>query len=360
MNLKLKLLSIFVLSAATLGMILAPKFANAETFPGPSLFRGDFVTIHNVTKDLPPSGWADSVDADPGNIVEIRVLAWNQGSMTVNHAQIIGHVDESLGLQHTFSGTIQAPYGGGTQISDTATVNISGSVPQTFRYEPGHARIFGVTNLYNCPQGCSLPDNIASTGLEVGDIGPGESVQVAFKARMTNLVNPTPTPTPTPQPTVTPTPQPTVAPTPTPTPAPTVAPTPTPGPNVVQCPIGTVSQVSGSTIVCVSQNQNQNQNQTQNNSQSQNVTNSATGGSSNVTISNPTPQVLAVSTTQPQVVSTSAGQVKELPKTGLPLGALALTGLLPVGAGFRKFGKKGLEDSESANSIWESRLFQKE
>src|SRR5690348_14384656 len=111
MNLKNKFVSL--VAATTLGLALTtPTLVQAQTFQGPSLFRDDFVTIHNVTQDQPQGNWADSISADPGNIVEIRILAWNQGQMTANHVQAIGHVDESLGLHHTFSGTLQAPYGG--------------------------------------------------------------------------------------------------------------------------------------------------------------------------------------------------------------------------------------------------------
>lgn len=160
-----------------------------------------------------------------------------------------------------------------------------------------------------------------------------------------------------------------------PTPTPTATPTPTPSPSAstVQCPVGKVSKVVNSTVICVSQNQNQNQNQTQNNDQNQNVNQNVTanGGSSsssssssssvNLTINNPTPTPAASTTTTtvvytqtvPQVVAQTKGDVTELPKTGLPLAALALGGLVPGGVVFKRFGKKNVE--ESANDIWVER-----
>ena len=51
------------------------------------------------------------------------------------------------------------------------------------------------------------------------------------------------------------------------------------------------------------------------------------------------------------VVNQIPTTVKELPKTGLPLAAVAITSLFPVASRFRKMGKKG-SASETANSIW--------
>ena len=117
------------------------------------------------------------------------------------------------------------------------------------------------------------------------------------------------------------------------------------------------------------QSQEQNQEQTQNNSQNQtnNQNANATGGNSssssssnssvNLTINNPTPAptttTVVYKQTTPQVVTQVKGAVTELPKTGLPLAALALGGLLPAGFGLKRFGKKSEEFS--ANSIWTER-----
>ena len=134
----------------------------------------------------------------------------------------------------------------------------------------------------------------------------------------------------------------------------------------VQCPVGKVSKVVDSTIICVAQEQTQNQAQVQNNNQNQNVEQNvvATGGNSSsnssssshtsVTINNPvtTKEVVKeVYVSTPKVVSQVKGEVAELPKTGLPLAALALGGLMPAGFGIRRFMKKD-QAEQNANSIW--------
>ncbi len=147
---------------------------------------------------------------------------------------------------------------------------------------------------------------------------------------------------------------------------PSASPSPSPSPSTIQCPVGKMEKVVDSTIICVAQEQNQNQNQTQNNDQNQNVNQNvvATGGNSssnssssshtNVTINNPvtTKEVIKeVKVSTPQVVMQTKGDVKELPKTGLPLAALALGGLMPAGFGIKRFMKKD-QVEETANSIW--------
>jgi hypothetical protein len=163
-----------------------------------------------------------------------------------------------------------------------------------------------------------------------------------------------------------------VVPSPSPSPSISPSPSPSPSPSTVQCPTGTIQKIENSVVVCVAQNQNQEQTQTQNNDQNQTVNQvvNATGGSSSstsssssnttLTINNPatTNTVVkevrvAASTATPQVVTQTKGDIKELPKTGLPLAALALGGLMPAGFGLKKFAKK--QDAVSANSIWMER-----
>ena len=127
----------------------------------------------------------------------------------------------------------------------------------------------------------------------------------------------------------------------------------------IQCPMGWVKEVKDSVVVCVAQNQEQNQAQAQINNQNQNVNQNvtATGGSSSsssssssntdIKINNPAPAA-------PQVVYQVPTKVVQLPATGLPETALALSGILPV-AGFalKKYAFKKSEISEeSASSIW--------
>lgn len=287
------------------------------------------------------------MSADPGNIIEVRVVVRNEGAMTANHVQVIGHVPEVLGTEHIFSATIQAPYGGGTSITDTARVTITDGSDQTFRYEPGHARIFGVTNLFNCPSGCPLDDLIASTGLEIGNVGPGESVQVAFKARMTNLIAVTPTPTPTIVPTITP----------TPTGVPTITPTPT----VTQPPqVGGQQQEQSQTAVAIAQNQTSVENRVENKNESGPITINFPEGLLAGIGATPTP--VPQPTITPAPTPLPKGKVAELPKTGLPLLAWAFGGFLPAGALLKRIGLRGRKNKnqETPYSLWQEREFFKD
>jgi hypothetical protein len=179
-----------------------------------------------------------------------------------------------------------------------------------------------------------------------------------------------PTPTRAPQPTATPTqPTPTTGANPTPTvtvrvtPTPTVAnPTPTPtsggGQNNLQCPSGLVGIISGSMILCLQQSQQQTQ--------------TATGGSVSLTLngaqvtatptpiqSGPTPTSAPAqaSTTKTEVAGVS--NVTALPKTGLPIAAWALSGLLPAGLGIKKFGKHNNDNRNVAQYLWQEREYLK-
>lgn len=160
-------------------------------------------------------------------------------------------------------------------------------------------------------------------------------------------------------------PSPSPSPSVSPSPSPSVSPSPSPSQSTIQCPVGQIQKIENSTVVCVAQKQEQTQTQTQDNHQNQTVDQhvSATGGSSsssssssssvNVTVNNPTPTPTPSTTSVVNVVSEAKTEVKQLPKTGLPLAAWALTGLLPIGAGFKRFGKKS--DALSANSVWMER-----
>ncbi len=148
-----------------------------------------------------------------------------------------------------------------------------------------------------------------------------------------------------------------------------MTPTPYPSHTPASCPVGYIGKIFGSNIICVTQNQEQEQ--TQNNTQTQNnnnkqevnvtvnphientnnnnvtVNNSGSTFSSTVTINTESGVKVAGVSVVNQIPTT----VKELPKTGLPLAAVAITSLFPVASRFRKMGKKG-SVSETANSIW--------
>lgn len=371
------------------------------------LSGGDFMQAFNNTTQ--EGTWRDPVNAAPGQIVEFRVIARNDGDQPAEDVQVwgsvSGQVPQDPANQIVITGKIHTASFGGNSETDTATVNVTGGVPQGLRYVAGHARLNGVTNKFNCPNTCDIGDNVLG-GINVGTIQPGDFVEVTFKAGLTNVPGVTPTPTMTPVPTPTPTtPVPTATPTPTnvptatptptgvptatptptgmptatptPTGAPTATPTPTGAPtttptptgipiatptptgvpvqeSVIQCPQGSVQTVSGSTIICltVQQNQNQNQNQTATGGSSSASATGGAGGSSNVTVTStatvPAGQVAGVTT------------VTSLPKTGLPLAAWAFSGLVPAGLGLKRFGNRGKNMKETAQFLWQKRQFLKE
>lgn len=277
---------------------------------------GDFMQAFNNTTQQ--GTWRDPVSGDPGQIIEFIITVKNDGDAPANHVQVIASVDQGPGNVLQGHGSIRPSYFGADYINDTATVNVSGSVPQGLRFIPGHTRLLGQTNLFNCPNSCDIADDVVTHGgMEIGTVQPGDFVQVTFKAGITNVVPPTSTPTPTP--------------TPTPTATPVVTPTPTPG-------------VGG---------QSQSQTQTQTNEQTVTANGGSATNNNTVTITTTAPA--------PQVVTVAAApNVKQLPQTGLPLAGLALGGLLPAGLKLKKFGK-GQEDTEetSANHIWEDREFKR-
>lgn len=166
----------------------------------------------------------------------------------------------------------------------------------------------------------------------------------------------TPTPTPTPTTTVTPTPlPPSVA---TPTITPTLVSTArvnviTSG---VTCPAGFTGTMSGSTLVCVQQIQTQTQIASGGSASA-----TATGGSVNVTLtSNSVPTITPTPTTAPSQSKAEVLGTTSLPKTGLPLMAWSLSGLLPLGLGMKRLDKNTIVSQNFGNFIWQKREYLKD
>jgi len=393
-SLKLRILSIFL--TATLIFGSGSLFLSESARAAASLQGGDFMQAFNNTTQ--EGTWRDPVSANPGDVIEFRVTVRNNGDTPARDVQVwgsvTGQVPQDPAQQLVITGKINDP-DAASSITDTATVNINGNTPVGMRYYPGHARINGVTDIYNCPNTCNISDNGVLGGFEIGDIAPGDFAELTFKASLSAI---TPTPTPTPTPTITPTPTPTVSVTPTPTPTPTVTITPTPTPTIsitptptptvsvtptptptvtitptptppqgsqtitLKCPDGRdITVIAGENAnvntLCQSQQQQQTQNNTQTNTQTQTATtgSSSSSSSSNVTVNNPAPAVITTSATQ--VAGVTA--VKELPKTGLPLLVWAAAAFLPAGYKLRKLGSSGQILDETANFIWEEREFKK-
>ncbi len=139
------------------------------------------------------------------------------------------------------------------------------------------------------------------------------------------------------------------APRPTPTPAPTQAPQAV-ATSTVSCPAGTVGHMERSILICVSQSQSSN-----------NVNNNTNV----VNVPAQQPQVVyaqapVVQQAEPKVVYQAPAEVRELPKTGLPLAAWFLSGLVPVGVKLKRFGKGDNGSVNPALNIWQTRTMLKD
>lgn len=356
---RVKLLSIALTAFATIAAFSAATLVNAE---GTAFFRGgDIVTGGN--RSFPNCDWCDPVEAGPGQAIEFRVLAQNMvPDTTATNVRVTANLPtEPQNSPLVGSATVSAD--NAPSVTDTLTVNF-GSGMQAFAYIPGHVRIFSPS----CPQGCEGSDSIVNGGISVGNLNYGESAQVAWKAYVTNYVQPSPSPSASPSvqpspsasPSVQPSPSasPSVAPSASPSVAPSASPSVQPSPSaqgnqtlILKCPDGRdVTVIAGQNAnvntLCQSQQQSQNNNQTINNNSS--------------STSNPTINITTAS--QPAVLGTSTvtvAGVKELPKTGLPLLAWVGAMFIPAGMKFKKAGLNKQATNESAKYIWEKREFNK-
>lgn len=184
---------------------------------------GDFLKVTNNTLQ---NGWHNSVSVGPSDVVEFLVKISNDGEFDARGVKLFANLPSNpLAIQNP-SVTLSAD--NAQSVTDSVTVN--GSSPFWFVYKVGHATLFGTTDLYNCPNGCSIPESFYLSPLTLGTVRSGESasIQVTFKADIFTPQSPTPNPTATP--TSTPTATPTVTPTSTPSITPTATPTSPSGP----------------------------------------------------------------------------------------------------------------------------------
>ncbi len=177
---------------------------------------GDFLKVTNNTLQ---NGWNNSINVGPSDVVEFLVKINNDGNSDARGVKLFANLPSSpLSIQSP-SVTLSAD----NAQSVTDSVTVTGTSPFWFVYKIGHATLFGATDLYDCPNGCSIPESFYLSPLTLGTVEKGESasIQIAFKSDIFTPENPTPTPTPTSTPTSTPEN--------TPTPTPTATPTSTPG-----------------------------------------------------------------------------------------------------------------------------------
>jgi hypothetical protein len=332
-----KLRSKLLLTAPLLAIVTTAVLSFSNIVFAQTFSQGDHLLAANVTTGVT---WRDPLDAKTGDLVEFRMLAQNiDANTTINNVIVKGIIPSTVGT-NTLTAQAMVSADNAASFTDSVTLNITDPGMHHLVYAPGHVRIFAANyNGQNCTaaNGCPGPDSVATTGVNVGNLGYGESAQVLYKAYI--IKDDQASPSPSASPSTSPSASPSMSPSASPSMSPSVSPSPSSG-NNLQCPNGTkFDKVEGNNIICILIDQNQTQSQTQNNNQ-------------NITITNPAP------------TSTGAvlGQtiVKELPRTGLPLLAWATMALVPAGYGLKKFGKNQVEDnSESATYIWENREFKK-
>jgi uncharacterized repeat protein (TIGR01451 family) len=198
----------------------------------PAFHTGNIFDGGNRTDRL--VDWQDPIPADPGEVIEFRIQVINDGNAPANDTQLKAILPDVLSTSLVARAFINGS--GAAQVSDTATVNVSGSQGQLFEYIPGHTRKVGP----GCQtgDGCPLPDGITLSGISLGSVvNPGveNSYQVAFKVHVSNFQ---PSPSPSPSPSVSPSPSPSPSPSvsPSPSPSPSVSPSPSPSPSVSPSP----------------------------------------------------------------------------------------------------------------------------
>lgn len=167
-----------------------PTSGNRPVYRAGNIFDGGNRTDRLVD-------WQDPIPADPGELIEYRLLIANDGSATAENTTVQvafpSTPSTTLITRATITGTSADP------VSDVATVNVSGTIPQTITYAPGHTILWGP----GCDNGCALPDGVTSRGVSLGrTIQVGQSYQLVFKAVLSGNQ---PTATPTVTPTATPT-----------------------------------------------------------------------------------------------------------------------------------------------------------
>jgi uncharacterized repeat protein (TIGR01451 family) len=163
-----------------------------------SVMGSNFFLVGNNT--VPGPAPAHSTNANPENVVEFFIRIRNIGDETAKDVQVQASLPSESSTTLVTSAFIRPNNRDrvNVQVQDTAVVNVLGGQPVGLRLFPGHSRLSGVTNLFNCPNTCDIPDSVPNQGLDVGDVPAGQEVQVSFKAALTQAVQPTPTPSPTP------------------------------------------------------------------------------------------------------------------------------------------------------------------
>ncbi len=172
------------LSTITILAISQLQSFNISNVLAADLFAGgNFMTAVNNTQRN--GDWADPVSANPGEIIEYRMVVQN-----IQEGVIARDVTFHVNFPTTPSNSPQVQgveSANGVSVSDTATVNVNGTAGYLIVYENGHTLVSSP----RCSSACQADDSFRDGGnINVGDLGFGESAQITFKARLTNPVVP--------------------------------------------------------------------------------------------------------------------------------------------------------------------------
>jgi hypothetical protein len=162
--------------------------------PG-QLGGGDNYTVKNLTQK---GSYGNNISATCKDEVQYSMELSNTEFGALNNVTLKVSLPSNGGVS---TATATTDLGGTSGASDSATLNLGSGQTQ--------ALVNGSTTLFD-DQGHAiktLPDTIATSGVNIGTLKGSTIEFVNFKAKV-NCPTPTPTPTPTPAPTPTPTPAP--------------------------------------------------------------------------------------------------------------------------------------------------------
>jgi len=128
------------------------------------------------------SGWYRSESANPGDVVAFDMYLENAcKAVTARHVTVATVLPgETMNVLPVY-GYVSSENAGATH--DTTTVKVVDGSLQGFEYIPGHVWIRSPA----CPSGCSGADSInGESGVEIGDLGPGQNADVQWEAWVTN------------------------------------------------------------------------------------------------------------------------------------------------------------------------------
>jgi hypothetical protein len=184
--------------------VLAVSASTLAASPG-QLAGGDNYQVKYLTQH---GSYANTISATCNDEVQYSMQLSNTQFGALNNVTLKATLPSNGGVS---TATATTDLGGTSGTSDSVTVNLGSGKTQTL--------VNGSTVLFN-DKGTAiktLPDTVATSGVNIGTLNGSTTEFVNFKAKV-NCPKPTPTPTPTPKPTPSP------SPTPTPTPAPSKGP----------------------------------------------------------------------------------------------------------------------------------------